>query len=62
MAARTAAGWTVEPLPASGETLRMDLLAEEGRAALLQSWGQRLAQWFQEQVLSLLIDQEPANG
>ena len=52
----------MEPLPASGETLRMDLLAEEGRAALLQSWGQRLAQWFQEQVLSLLIDQEPANG
>ena len=62
MTARTAAGWTVESLPASGETLRMDLLAEEGRAALLQSWGQRLAQWFQEQVLSLLIDQEPANG
>ena len=62
MTARTAAGWTVEPLPASGETLRVDLLAEEGRAALLQSWGQRLAQWFQEQVLSLLINQEPANG
>ena len=42
--------------------LLIDFYADEALLSLLQSWGQRLAQWFQEQVLSLLIDQEPANG